>query len=128
MNKLTIFYDGKCNLCFREIRHYKKLDKNNNLKTIDISANNFDAKKYGLDPEKIHIIMHAIDEEGIFHLGVDTFVEIWKRVPPYNKLTFVLESKTLRPFLNKMYKVFAYHIRPRLPRRKCENDNCEIIL
>ena len=128
MNKLTIFYDGKCNLCFREIKHYKKLDKNNDLKTIDISANNFNAKKYGLDPKKIQIIMHAIDEKGNLHLGVDTFVEIWKRIPPYNKFIFVLESKTLRPLLNKMYKVFAYHIRPRLPKRKCENDNCEIIL
>jgi len=128
MNQLKVFYDGQCNLCFREIRHYRKKDKNKLLKTIDISASNFNAAKFGLDPNEVKINMHSIDENGTVFVGVDTFAEIWKRISPYNKLAFILESHTLRPVFDLGYKFFAYQIRPRLPRRKCDNDNCEIMV
>jgi predicted DCC family thiol-disulfide oxidoreductase YuxK len=127
-DQLTIFYDGKCNLCFREIRHYKKLDKNNLIKTIDISANDFKAINYGLDEKDVQINMHSMNSKGDVFIGVDTFAEIWKRVSPYNKLVFILESEVLRPFFDWGYKVFAYKIRPKLPRRNCENGSCEIML
>lgn len=126
--QLTVFYDGKCNVCFREIKHYRKLDKKNLLKTIDVSASDFDATKYGLENEKVQLIMHAKDANGIVYTGVDTFAEIWKRVTPYNKISFVLESKTLRPLFDIGYKLFAYQIRPRLPKRQCDDDSCEIML
>jgi predicted DCC family thiol-disulfide oxidoreductase YuxK len=128
MDKLTVFYDGKCNLCFREIRHYKKLDKKNNLVTIDISARDFDAKSYGLDPQRVQVHMHSKSEGGEIYIGVDTFAEIWKRIQPYDKASFILESKLLRPLFDFGYKLFAHKIRPNLPKRKCDNDSCEIMV
>ena len=132
MKKLTVFYDGKCHLCFREIKHYHKLDSNkdNNklLRLIDISASNFNPAMWGLSNMPIEVSIHAIDESGIIYSGVDTFAEIWKRISPYNKLAFILESKKLRPLFNIGYKIFATQIRPRLPKRKCENQSCEILL
>lgn len=127
MNKLTIFYDGKCMLCFREIKHYKKLDRNNFLKTIDISATDFDATIFGLNHNEVHINMHSIDDDGNIFVGVDTFAQIWTRVFPYNKIAFVLKSKKLRPLLTILYRVFAYKIRPYLPKRNCENGYCETL-
>jgi predicted DCC family thiol-disulfide oxidoreductase YuxK len=126
--KLIIFYDGKCILCFREIKHYKKMDKANLLKTIDITASDFDAKSFGLDEEKINISIHSMDEEGNIFVGVDTFAEIWKRVPPYDKLAPILKNNKLRPVFDIGYKVFSHHIRPRLPKRKCENETCEVMV
>lgn len=128
MNNLTIFFDGKCILCFREIKHYKKLDKHHLLRTIDISASDFDASAFGLDTEEVNVNMHSIDEDGNIYIGVDTFAQIWSRVYPYSHFSFILKSKTLRPLLKFGYKVFAYKIRPRLPKRKCDNGNCELII
>lgn len=128
MNKLTVFFDGKCVLCFREIKHYKKLDKKGLIRTIDITAGNFSAKEYGLENRPIEISIHSKDDQGEIFTGVETFAEIWKRVYPYKKLSFILENKSLRPFFNFGYKVFAHKIRPHLPKRDCENDNCEILL
>lgn len=128
MKTLTVFYDGKCHLCFREIKHYHKLDKKKLLKLIDISAHNFNADEWGLANKPIHVSIHAIDEAGIIYNGVDTFAEIWKRISPYDHLAFILESKTLRPLFNIGYKIFAKQIRPRLPKRKCDNQSCKVLL
>lgn len=128
MNSLTVFYDGKCHLCFREIKHYHKLDKNKRLRLIDISADNFNADEWGLEGKPIEVSIHAIDETGVVFCGVDTFAEIWKRISPYDSLAFILESKTLRPLFNVGYKLFAKQIRPRLPKRKCDNQSCEVLL
>ena len=122
---LTIFFDGKCILCFREVRHYKKLDKNNLIYTIDISDENFDASSYGLDEREVNINMHSKDSKGNVFIGIDTFFEIWKRIPYYNNFTFIFENKRLRPFLKFGYKTFAYYIRPNLPKRKCDSNVCD---
>jgi len=126
MEKLTLFYDGNCILCFREVKHYLKLDKKGLLRPVDIASDLFDAEEFGLDVKEININMHAKDESGNVFVGVDTFAEIWKRIPYYNKASFILESRKLRPALNIGYKVFAHYIRPNLPKRKCDDGNCDL--
>ena len=49
MEKLTIFYDGSCHLCFREVSHYFQKDNKNLLIGVDISSLGFDSEKYGLE-------------------------------------------------------------------------------
>lgn len=124
MGPLRVFYDGKCIICYREIQHYLKLDKSKSIIAIDIAGPSFNADKYGLNETEINIHIHSMDDSGQVFTGVDTFFEIWKRVPPYSRTAFLLKSKKVRPLLDVGYKVFAHHIRPRLPKRKCEDDYC----
>ena len=70
--------------------------------------------------------MHTQNEEGQVFTGVDSFIEIWKRIPPYDYLIPVFENRNLRPFINNGYDFFARQIRPRLPKRNCDNDNCSL--
>lgn len=126
MEKLTIFYDGACHLCYREVRHYFEKDRDNLLIGVDISASDFQAKDYGLVESSVNLHMHAMNEAGEVFIGVDCFAQIWKRLPLYKNLSPVLESKSLRPFLNLGYNFFAKEIRPRLPKRQCDNGSCRI--
>ena len=128
MEKLTVFYDGACHLCHREVVHYKKKDSKSLLNLVDISQTDFNAHDFGLDPEDVQINMHSKSENGEVFKGVDTFIEIWKRIPPFHLLIPIFENHWLRPTINFGYKVFAVHIRPRLPKRKCEDGACEIKL
>ena len=125
MEKLTVFFDGACHLCHREIMHYQKMDKNHKLILVDISLADFEAKSFGLDEADVQINMHAKDESGAIFIGVDTFIEIWKRVAPYHLLIPFVDSRLLRPLFNRAYKFFAYHIRPKLPKRKCDDSLCK---
>jgi predicted DCC family thiol-disulfide oxidoreductase YuxK len=39
--QLIIFYDGQCPLCLKEMRHLMRLDKDKQLRLIDIYGNSF---------------------------------------------------------------------------------------
>ena len=41
MTQLTIFYDGGCPLCVREMRHLKRLDQRQQMAFEDINAEDF---------------------------------------------------------------------------------------
>ena len=126
MNKLKVLYDGACIICDREINHYKKKDKDDQLELVDISAADFKAHEFGLKDQDVNLNMHAIDHHGNVYIGVSTFIEIWKRIPQYKFLIPIFENKLLRPLFNKGYTIFAKHIRPRLPKRKCTTEACSI--
>lgn len=126
MSPLTVFYDGACRLCYREIRHYKNKDSKNLLELVDISHENFNAEEYGLDQDEVNLHMHTKSNDGQVFKGVDSFIEIWKRIPPYDYLIPLFENQKLRPFINNGYDFFAREIRPKLPKRNCEEGNCSL--
>lgn len=126
METLSVLYDGSCHLCFREIQHYKKKDHKNLLNAVDITAKDFKASDFNLNTDRVNTHIHGIDSSGNVFKGIDCFIEIWRRVPPYSRLIPLFENKLFRPIANKSYDVFARHIRPRLPKRKCDNGNCSI--
>lgn len=127
MKKLTILFDGHCFVCYKEIQHYLKLDRKNALLNgVDISQNEFKAEDYGLTREQVNLELYSLDEDGNVFKGIDTFIEIWKRVSPYNKFTFIFTNKITRPGFDAGYYVFAHYIRKWLPKRKCGHGYCEL--
>jgi predicted DCC family thiol-disulfide oxidoreductase YuxK len=126
MSGLTVFYDGACMVCHREISHYKKRDKYNLLKLVDISSASFNAEDLGLKTEEVNLHMHTMDDEGKVYKGVDSFVEIWKRLPGYKPLISLFNNQKVRPLIDSSYNIFTKHIRPRLPKRKCEDGQCHL--
>jgi predicted DCC family thiol-disulfide oxidoreductase YuxK len=124
MKQLKVFYDGACVLCHNEIMHYKQKDDWDLLDLIDISVEDFKAEEFGLEDSKVNLHMHTIDSNGTVFTGVDSFIEIWRRVPPYNLLIPVFRNRLLRPGIDVGYEVFAKFIRPRLPKRDCQNGAC----
>ncbi len=126
MDKLNLLYDGACVVCNKEVMHYLKLDKDKLIEPVDISAANFNAKDFGLTSEAVNLHMHAIDSHGVVYKGVDSFIQIWKRIPKYSFLIPIFENKFLRPTIDFGYEIFARHIRPRLPKRNCEDGTCSL--
>ncbi len=124
MEKLLVLYDGKCHVCYREIKHYLKKDTKGLLVATDINSKEFDATKYGLTKEKVHFHLHSIDESSRVYVGVATFIEIWKRVEGFQFLVPIFENKLLRPAFDFSYHVFAQYIRPYLPKRKNQKELC----
>jgi predicted DCC family thiol-disulfide oxidoreductase YuxK len=54
----TLFYDGLCPLCEKEIKHLRKYDSQSNLQFVDIMADDFAERYPQLDwkalDERIH--------------------------------------------------------------------------
>lgn len=121
-----VFYDGACYLCSTEINHYRKRNTSVSFEYIDISSPEFNAADYGLDAKRVNQEMHIQCEDGKIRTGVEAFLEIWRRIPNYNRLAWALDREWIKPVLRVGYHGFA-RIRPYLPKRKgvCETGVCE---
>jgi predicted DCC family thiol-disulfide oxidoreductase YuxK len=118
----TIYYDGLCHLCSREIDHYKKNPASHQIRFVDITHKDFNATQEGLDPFAVHKAMHVKTSTGEVKTGVDAFRAIWQVLPGYSLLYKITGVAALRPILDLGYKIFAEQIRPRLPKRKANCD------
>jgi len=124
MEKLTIFYDGKCFLCENRIKHFLSLDQASMLSGRDYTKSDFDVSTYHLRISDLDKYMHSIDSSGNVYQGIDTFIEIFKRIPQYKKVSALLRIPPLKMIARGLYHIFAVYIRPRLPKKNCTKGVC----
>ena len=79
MTVLTVFYDGTCPLCAKEMAALTKSDTKNQIQTIDIYSEAFSDYPQ-IDAEAANTILHALDEKGKLLLGLDVTYQAWKLV------------------------------------------------
>lgn len=115
LSRISVYYDGLCPLCSREIAHYRTQKGQENFYFIDITAPEFKAEEEGLDPYQIHKVMHVRNSEGHIKTGLDAFITIWENLPQYFWLGELAKKSYLKPLLNLFYNIFA-KFRPYLPR------------
>lgn len=120
--EVSLFYDGLCHLCSREINHYKKLKGSEKINFVDITLANFDAKAEGLDPVAVNKYLHVKTKDGKIVTGVASFLEVWKQLPAYTWLAKLVSFMPIRKVADLGYMIFA-EIRPLLPKKEsCETS------
>lgn len=123
---LTLYYDGLCQLCSREVAFFRRRTKDDpTIHYVDIADPAFDAKGHGLDPVAIHRQMHVkVGDE--LRIGVPAFLAFWERVRGFGWLARIGRWPGVYQLLWVMYQGFA-RVRPLLPRRKsaCASGACE---
>lgn len=104
---ITIFYDGKCGLCSKEINHYRKIAPDGIFNWQDITQSTTELHKEGISLAEGLKLLHARDETGKLHIGVDAFVLIWKQLKHWNLLAFIASLPLINPLLKFGYRHFA---------------------
>lgn len=112
--RLVVFFDGGCGLCGREIAHYRRLDKAGRIHWVDITRDTDILAGHGLEPAAAMAVFHVKDARGTLHRGVGGFLEMWRHLPYYRGLAWLVRRLRLEPLLSRAYRVFA---RWRLTRR-----------
>jgi predicted DCC family thiol-disulfide oxidoreductase YuxK len=112
MADITVYYDGECPLCRREISIYKGLSGATDVRYIDIEAPNFNCNDLVLKKKKLKSRFH-IKKNGLFLTGGYAFVELWKHYPRLRFLNIIFSSRLMRFLLDKSYNVFLI-LRPLL--------------
>jgi predicted DCC family thiol-disulfide oxidoreductase YuxK len=125
----TVFYDGLCQLCSREIDLFRRRVTDGSLAYVDIADPAFDAAVYGVDPVRVHRHMHVRDDEtGRMLIGAEAITGMWECVPGFRWAALFLRLPPFRPLARLGYAAFAW-VRPKLPKRKrvaCESDRCAV--
>ena len=116
----TVFYDGACPLCRREIAHYRRLRGAERLAWIDVASVNAPLATYGLSRERAMARFHVRDAAGRWQTGAFGFAELWSHLPAYRWLARTLRSLRLLPLLDRAYiRVARWRLR-----RACDERSC----
>ena len=104
---VTVFYDGLCGLCSREIAYYKNIAPDGIFIWVDIAKN-----PQALEAHNINVIdalkyLHVIDKNGSTHTGVRSFQVIWEQLPRWKILSKLLKFKILYFVADFLYIRFA---------------------
>ena len=103
----TVFYDGGCPLCSREVAHYRRLDRNANLRWVDITRDRDTLALSGLRVDEAMRRFHVLDTEGCWKTGAWGFAEMWAHLPRYRWLSHFLRIPGMLTLLDWLYSLFA---------------------
>lgn len=105
---LTLYYDGQCAFCTREMMRLAGWDKHARLAFVDIARPGFDPAHLGLTMAQLNREMASQTAAGQVLLGVDSMLAAY---PLVGRGMFVwpLRVPGLRQVLTVVYRLFARH-------------------
>ena len=104
---ISVFYDDKCSLCSREINFYKKLAPQAPLKWLGISSSSIELKNAKVKRVDALMFLHVRDNDGMFHVGVDAFILIWRNLPYFKYINYFILLPGVYYLANLIYEKFA---------------------
>lgn len=111
--RVTVYYDGGCPICDREIAIYRTRRGADRIDWVDVDAINGDTVAPGLSRDDALGRFHAIDGEGRLRSGGEAFSALWQALPAFSILGRVTSRWPLSVLLETGYRVFL-KLRPRL--------------
>ena len=102
---LTIFFDGSCPLCRREIALLTEFDDQQHLQVVDCSATDF-APIEGHAREAMMTLIHARDAAGAWLIGAPVFAAAYSATG-FASIARLWGSKRLQPMWRVVYPWIA---------------------
>lgn len=113
-----VYYDESCYVCSLEINALRKRGEACGIEFIDISSNKFESGDHG-DHDYDSEMVGKFD--GAETVGVETFRKMYEKMG-FTRLVSFSRTPVIRSIVDTGYKVFAYGIRPYLPKKGIRND------
>ncbi len=110
---VTVFYDGACPLCEREIAFYRKCRNADAIDWVDVSQCTADEVTPGLSKADALARFHVIGAEGELVSGGTAFREVWTVLPAFRIWGRLFRGRLPSWLLNKAYDIFL-RVRPGL--------------
>ena len=104
---LTVFYDGKCGLCSREINYYKSIAPVNSFYWFDIATDPKPLASLKISQSDALRRLHTLDEAGQLYVGVPAFISIWQRLHYWRLLALLMKLPFLVLLATFVYNRFA---------------------
>lgn len=96
--RLTTYYNGACPVCRTEVEHYRAVDARTGLGLgwHDVSRGVGGLTAHGIDADRATRRLYVIDESGRLHGGVDAFIQVWRHLPRYRWLAWLVSRPGVR--------------------------------
>jgi predicted DCC family thiol-disulfide oxidoreductase YuxK len=113
MANVTVWFDGACPLCRREIALMRRLDRGRAITFVDVARPDA-AASCPLAPDDLLARFHA-SEDGSLYSGAAAFAAMWRAIPLLRPLGLLARSPWVLGWLERGYVQFL-RVRPRLQR------------
>lgn len=110
---VTLWFDGACPLCRREIAWLRRLDRHGRVTFIDV-ADLSSAGACPIDRQTLLERFHA-EEGGKLLSGAAAFAAVWRALPLLRPIGLLARNPAVLRLLERCYLRFL-RIRPRLQR------------
>jgi predicted DCC family thiol-disulfide oxidoreductase YuxK len=100
----TVYYDGACPVCSREIAHYRTREGAERLAFVDVSAAGDPAAD--LTREAALARMHVRRADGTLASGAAAFATLWQALPGWRWLGRLAALPVIAPLLELGYRGF----------------------
>ena len=109
---VTVWYDGECPLCIREISLMRRLSPPGAIDFVEIQS----ASGCPLDAETLMSRFHAQEEGEPIVSGAAAFAAMWRAIPVLRPLGWIARFPPVLWVLERLYLAFL-RVRPWLQRR-----------
>lgn len=120
--KLTVFYDGACPLCQREINWYRGMQGAENILWRDVSRLEHGEVVPGLCVADAMRRFHVEKQNGNIESGALAFAEVWKQLRFFKLAGYAMSLPMISTVAEHAYKGFL-RLRPRLQRLLVNNQS-----
>lgn len=114
MTDVTVWFDGACPLCRREIGFLRRLDARGRLEFIDVAPDNA-VEACPIDRADLLARFHAQERGKDIVSGAAAFAAVYRQVPLLAPLGHLLRLPPMLWVAERAYRAFL-RIRPRLQR------------
>ncbi len=108
-----VYYDESCYVCSLEVNMLRKKGESCGIEFVDISSDDFSCSG-DYETEMIG------EFEGEKTVGVETFRKMYEKLG-FKKSVAFSRLPIIKHVFNTGYKIFAYGIRPYLPKKRTKN-------
>ena len=106
-----VYYDESCYVCSLEINAVRKRGEACGIEFIDISSDDFDGNREDFEKEMVGWFNQKATK------GPETFRLMYEKMG-FTRTVYFSRLPIVRNFVNLGYKIFAYGIRPYLPKKR----------
>lgn len=110
---VTVYYDGACPLCSREISVYRRQPGAGEICWVDVSSETPVPLPEGLTRSAALQRFHVRGADGRLHSGAAAFLKLWHSLPGLARAARLLDRPILRAVLEFGYRLTLL-IRPAL--------------
>lgn len=103
---VTVYFDGACPVCSREVAFYRRLKGGDAIRWVDASACAGGDLGADLNRDRALARLHVRRDDGSLAVGGGAFIEIWRRLPVFAPLAFLFRGAGARRVLDRAYDGF----------------------
>ncbi|MCF8506482.1 MAG: DUF393 domain-containing protein [Caulobacter sp.] len=114
MTKITVWFDGSCPLCRREVAWMRRLDRDAAVNFIDIGTGKGVCP---IDRSDLLNRFHAREANGPMLSGPAAFAALWRALPLLRPLGLIARHAAILAVLEQLYRLFL-RLRPLTPAQR----------